>query len=441
MEFNDPLIAVFVFAIGACVGSFLNVVVYRLPIGRSLITPPSACPKCGHKLAAWDNIPVLGWLLLRGKCRYCHEPISPRYPLVELVTGLLFVGHYWMLFHLGWGPYDVRMVQSVFGTWSPSVRLLSLDHDWPLLLMHLWLIAALLAASLIDLELFIIPLELCWMTAGVGLVGHALGRPAGSLGGLHFGPVVDAMTLGGAIGLSISIALVHFGLMRRSFHDDEPLLEKDLAELPEADRPDPWPPRRIRAEMRREMLYVLLPLAGAVALGALVMYSPRVAAVWGPISQQRQLSGLLGSLAGGLIGGAVVWFFRIAGSYGFGREAMGLGDVHLMLGVGCVVGPGAATVAFFLAPAAGLVVALAQLFLKGRKEIPYGPYLSLATLAVMLFYTPIYAYLEPGMMGLAWAIQSLFQSGQAAGSVTNFGGSTGLSPAGTGSPITNGSLP
>lgn len=417
MEFNDPLIAVFVFAIGACVGSFLNVVVYRLPIGRSLITPPSACPKCGHKLAARDNIPVLGWLLLRGKCRYCGVPISPRYPLVELFTGLLFVGHYWLLFHNGWGPYEVTNVQSIYGTYTPVTRSPAVDHDWPLLLMHLWLIATLLAASLIDLELFIIPLELCWMTAGVGLIGHALGRPAGSLGHLHFGPIADAMTLAGAIGLAISIALVHFGFMRRSFHDDAPLLEKDIAMLDDADRPDPWPPARIRAEMRREMLYVLIPIVCAVAAAALVMYSPKVAAAWEPWSNQRQISGLLGSLAGGLIGGAVVWLFRILGSYGFGREAMGLGDVHLMLGVGCIVGPGAATVAFFLAPAAGLAVALVQLFLKGRREIPYGPYLSLATLAVMLFYTPIAAYLAPGLMGLAWAVQSMFDSSAATGSL------------------------
>lgn len=411
MNFNDPLIALFVFLIGCCVGSFLNVVVYRMPLGQSLVFPPSACPKCGHRLAARDNIPVLGWLLLWGKCRYCANPISPRYPVVELVTGLLFVGHYWMLFHGGWGPYEAVEAMSVYGVPISAVRPLVIERDWPILLMHLWLIAALLAASLIDLEHFIIPLELCWLTAVVGVVGHALGRPAGSLGNLHFGPTIDAMTLGGGVGLLIAIGLLRAGWLKRSFDDDAPLLEKDVEMLPEADRPDPWPPGRIRAEMRREMLFVLPLLLLAFAAAFVVMKVPAAAAWWGDWSAQRHVTGALGALAGGLVGGGVVWLFRILGSYGFGREAMGLGDVHLMFGVGCVIGPGAATVAFFLAPAFGLTIAVIQLFGRGRREIPYGPYLSLATVAVMLFYTPIYAYLAPGMSGLVWAGQSTFTGG------------------------------
>ncbi|MGC4030707.1 MAG: hypothetical protein QM754_03010 [Tepidisphaeraceae bacterium] len=93
----------------------------------------------------------------------------------------------------------------------------------------------------------------------------------------------------------------------------------------------------------------------------------------------------------------MVWLFRILGSYGFGREAMGLGDVHLMFGVGCVIGPGASTAAFFIAPAFGLSIALLQLFVRGRREIPYGPYLSLGTYAVLLFYTPIADYFGPNL--------------------------------------------
>jgi leader peptidase (prepilin peptidase)/N-methyltransferase len=75
--------------LGAIIGSFLNVVAYRLPRKESLSHPPSACPKCGTPIKPYDNVPVLGWLWLRGRCRACGEPISPRYPLVELVTGLL----------------------------------------------------------------------------------------------------------------------------------------------------------------------------------------------------------------------------------------------------------------------------------------------------------------------------------------------------------------
>ncbi|MGC4030708.1 MAG: prepilin peptidase [Tepidisphaeraceae bacterium] len=290
IEFNHPLIALFVFAIGACVGSFLNVVVYRMPLGKSLVTPPSACPKCGHGLAWHDNVPVFGWLWLRGKCRYCQNPISVRYPIVELITGLLFAGHYLLLFHYGWGPYEMKMLETPYGTFQAAYRLLDLERDWPILAMHLWLIAALLAASLIDLEHYIIPLELCWWTAGVGVVFHALGRPDGSLGNLHFPPGIDAMTLGAGLGLLLSIGFLRFGWLRRSFEDDAPLLEVELAQMNEEDRPDPWPPARVRAEIRREMVFVLPVILGAAAAYFLSTI-PAVAHVWDAWANQRQISG------------------------------------------------------------------------------------------------------------------------------------------------------
>ena len=76
---------------GFAVGSFLNVVLYRVPRHQSLVRPPSRCPDCGTQIAARDNIPLLSWILLRGRCRHCHSPISPQYPLVEAATGLVFL--------------------------------------------------------------------------------------------------------------------------------------------------------------------------------------------------------------------------------------------------------------------------------------------------------------------------------------------------------------
>src|SRR5919199_5848658 len=75
---------------GLIVGSFLNVVAYRVPRGESLVKPRSRCPRCGEEVRPYDNIPVLSWLVLRGRCRHCGERISPRYPAVELVTALVF---------------------------------------------------------------------------------------------------------------------------------------------------------------------------------------------------------------------------------------------------------------------------------------------------------------------------------------------------------------
>ena len=82
------------FALGLCWGSFLNVCIYRLPRGRSVVTPRSACPQCGKMIPLYHNIPVVSWLLLRGKCRECGQPITPRYMIVELLTGAVFMGCY-----------------------------------------------------------------------------------------------------------------------------------------------------------------------------------------------------------------------------------------------------------------------------------------------------------------------------------------------------------
>jgi leader peptidase (prepilin peptidase) / N-methyltransferase len=84
-------VALLVFVLGLVIGSFLNVVIHRVPAGESVVRPRSRCPGCGNEIAARDNIPVVSWLLLRGRCRHCGERISIRYPFVELLTAALFV--------------------------------------------------------------------------------------------------------------------------------------------------------------------------------------------------------------------------------------------------------------------------------------------------------------------------------------------------------------
>jgi leader peptidase (prepilin peptidase)/N-methyltransferase len=91
----DPLYALSIFSLGLAFGSFLNVCIYRLPRGLSTVHPRSACPNCEKPIAFYDNIPVLSWLLLRGKCRGCKTPISPRYLVVELLMGAIFLDCYW----------------------------------------------------------------------------------------------------------------------------------------------------------------------------------------------------------------------------------------------------------------------------------------------------------------------------------------------------------
>ena len=91
----DPVLAAAIFVLGLAFGSFLNVCIYRLPRDLSVVRPRSACPGCDSPIRSYDNIPVLSWLILRGRCRYCKTRISPRYLLVELLTGAIFLACYW----------------------------------------------------------------------------------------------------------------------------------------------------------------------------------------------------------------------------------------------------------------------------------------------------------------------------------------------------------
>ncbi len=133
--------------LGLLVGSFLNVVIYRVPRGLSVVSPRSACPSCETPIAERDNVPVVSWLLLRGRCRHCHEPISARYPLVELACAALFAG-----------------TAARFG------------YNWALP-AFLVLFAGLLALSVIDVERLILPKAIVWplslLVAGLLVVAAA----------------------------------------------------------------------------------------------------------------------------------------------------------------------------------------------------------------------------------------------------------------------------
>lgn len=110
------------FTFGACIGSFLNVVIYRLPAGLSLIYPPSRCPQCMHPLGVTENVPVFGWLWLRGCCRWCKTKISSRYPMIEAVTGLVFVVVFWRF------GYSLETVgYCLFLSWLLSLSMIDLD--------------------------------------------------------------------------------------------------------------------------------------------------------------------------------------------------------------------------------------------------------------------------------------------------------------------------
>ncbi|MBE2886827.1 prepilin peptidase [Geobacter anodireducens] len=115
---------IFSFVLGAVVGSFLNVCIYRLPTGESVVFPPSRCTSCGTRIRPWDNIPLLSWLILRGSCRACGAKISARYPLVELINGLLCLALF-----LKFGPTLTFAALFVFCSALVAITFIDLDHQ------------------------------------------------------------------------------------------------------------------------------------------------------------------------------------------------------------------------------------------------------------------------------------------------------------------------
>ena len=150
--------------LGLIIGSFINVVAYRVPLGRSVVSPPSACPSCGRRIRPVDNIPIVSWLLLHGRCRECGARISPRYPIVEVVTGVAFAVTAWYI-----------------GT------------QW-VLVPYLWFVGVTIALTLTDLDHQRIPNRILYPSTIVGVVLLA----GAAIGDGHFSWFVRAIE-GGAV--------------------------------------------------------------------------------------------------------------------------------------------------------------------------------------------------------------------------------------------------
>lgn len=186
-------LAVWLFSFGACVGSFLNVVIYRLPRGRQLARPNSCCPKCEHPIRWHDNLPILGWMMLGGHCRDCQAPISRRYPFVELLMGAMF---------LCLGVFEGLTL----GMNLPMV-LSSLSTCWLVYGCHMLLLSVLVAAAFIQFDrqtpppslfLFASAVALGAMVLEPAMVPHSEWGFHGSgllamLGGAAMGAVIGAV--------------------------------------------------------------------------------------------------------------------------------------------------------------------------------------------------------------------------------------------------------
>ena len=211
--------------LGACVGSFLNVVAWRLPRQESVVLPPSHCPRCGSQLQWFENVPVVGWLLLRGHCRHCGAPISVRYPLVELLSAGLWVAVTMAsptAMGPGVAPFALIVAGWVLVSWLLPLVLIDLDHLWlpePLCRIGLvlgllftaglgWMQGPGLGRELIGQHLLAAGLGLVGFEAVSGIAQKVMGRPALGLGDAKLAALLGAWL--GLTGLGVAVALAVF---------------------------------------------------------------------------------------------------------------------------------------------------------------------------------------------------------------------------------------
>ncbi len=481
-----------ILVVGGCVGSFLNVVIYRWPRGLSTRHPRrSFCPACESAIAWYDNVPVLSYLALRGRCRHCRLVIPLQYPLVELATAAVFLMTYDALFVAG-------LREGVTG----------LATDWPLLLGHCVLFGSLIALSVMDLEAYMVDIRLTWLAAAAGVVMHAVWTPAGSWtpsGGAWLGAEADgaggwlrpgvtqaglamAATLGLGLGALLTWRSTEAAGELEPGGDDSSLPVSGVVEEevgaegsgPQASgarwllalplvvlvglyvvfvvqageggaRSGGWPggqdlwsagsPGAARLGLGGLAVFVALALAAShprpeadceiaeaieaeavdarrLALGELKLLAPAVVlgvvAVyglvwvedpgwqeggnrllhWQPVGEWRPLWGLATGLTGWVLGGAIGWLARIIFTLALGKEALGMGDVHILAAAGAVAGWPVAWLGFFLAAPLALVAVGVIALRRQSRTLPYGPWLALAFFLASLFQDSILAYLR-----------------------------------------------
>lgn len=395
MVVPDWIWVVFTFAFGCCLGSFLNVVIYRLPRDKSLVSPPSACPACGKHIRFYDNIPLISYIALGRRCRYCKAPISPRYLIIELITGLTFVFIYYLFFK---SPLRPNVPDFLAG-------------GWLIYLITIILLSALIASSATDLELWIIPLCICWFVTILGFIAAGIAPmliDPKVISGYQLLPYASAGTAalaaGAAVGLGISLLLLATGVIKRSYDIPEARPKNDAIKTannaaqskPENTVPPTSakaePQFKHRAEVMREVLFLLPIILCSIIAHRLTVNIEPVRQFWLDFSQRPVVAGLLGSLFGYFVGCAIVWSTRIWGTLVFGKEAIGLGDVHLMGAAGAVTGALLVGVAFFIAPFFGLAWAIFQMFFKKTRQIPYGPFLSLGIFTAIILHNSVWSH-------------------------------------------------
>lgn len=336
--------------IGVCIGSFLNVVIYRLPLGMSVNKPRrSFCPLCKKQLSLWQNLPIVSWLCLCGKCGHCAAPIPFRYMAVEMVTAALFVLTWWLF--------------------PPQV------------VVFIWALMALFVAiTWIDAEHLIIPTNLTWAGSAIGLIACAVWPQLPALSG--FGGMWWQGVLSGGIGWTTGFfglwAVVEFGKMafgkkamkfdkevewflREPVGDDDPMLFVINGEEV------PWWDIFSRKTDR-----LVVDATGVIVdgeesgPGKLIIHESGIELADGRVFELAEMKSLSGRARGAVIP----------------REAMGMGDVHLLGMIGAFFGWTGVLFSLFAASLFAIVAALIGRIGFG-KQLPFGPFLAMGALAWM----------------------------------------------------------
>jgi leader peptidase (prepilin peptidase) / N-methyltransferase len=340
--------SVVVFAFGCMVGSFLNVCIHRLPLGESVVSPPSHCPHCNYSIPWYLNIPLVTWVYLRGKCRNCGAPISVRYFLVELLTGVLFLG-----------------------CWLSVGR----QSTW-LAIVYCFFLAGLIAATFIDFEHFIIPDEI---TIGGMIAGFVCSFLLPSMHGATSLIVSMKQSL---IGMAVGAGIIYFilrlgklvfGRHRMSLPAETKILFTDTAvQLP--DKAIPYEDLFYRKSDTIVVRARTVELVDRCYRDVVVRLSPAALR----IGQEK------------LNPEEVPFLETVSSEIILPREAMGLGDVKFMGAIGAFLGWRAVIFSLVISSLIGSLVGLTLVVLRKRglsSRLPYGPYIAVAA-ALWIFAGP-----------------------------------------------------
>ena len=367
--------------LGALIGSFANVVIYRVPRGESIAFPGSHCPNCERPLTAWDLVPIFSWLALRGRCRGCKEGIALRYPLIEAITALGFV---------------LIALRFPIEQYGPTAFVLAAIY------------AMLVMMSAIDIDEYILPDSLTLPGVAVGLLGSFFYATPGGL------PSLQAALFGGALGAGIIVLINRLGALalRRFADTKERLFPIGLDQVNVA-----FVGGALGGWMVGLVLAAASTVTNLVTRRTLRLSEPLLYGLWvlalSAGSVYLGVSSLSGSLAAAgsvAVLGAVYWWVldllgRAPDEEGVLSEeddepvAMGFGDVKLAAVLGVMLGWQNLLVALLLSFFVGAVGGLTLKAFGGGRVVPFGPYLAVGGL-IALFYGDALAGWYLGMLGV-----------------------------------------